>query len=60
MESKLDIELASLTDSELLELYGLIEEHRAFLEGSILEYVEETVDIFSNDENKDSESKEGD
>lgn len=60
MESKLDIELASLTDNELLELYGLIEEHRAFLEGSILEYVEETVDNSSNDENKDSESKEGD
>ena len=56
MESKLDIELASLTDSELLELYGLIEEHRAFLEGSILEYVEEAVDNSSNDENKDSES----
>lgn len=60
MESKLDIELASLTDNELLELYGLIEEHRAFLEGSILEYVEEAVDNSSNDENKDSESKEGD
>lgn len=60
MESKLDIELASLTDSELLELYGLIEEHRSFLEGSILEYVEEAVDNSSNDENKDSESKEGD
>ncbi len=44
MESKLDIELASLTDNELLELYGLIEEHRAFLDGSVLEYVEETTE----------------
>ena len=60
MESRLDIELASLTDSELLELYGLIEEHRAFLEGSILEFVEETIDATKNDENKDSESKEED
>ncbi len=60
METKLDIELASLTDSELLELYGMIEEHRAFLEGSILEYVEEQTDNTKSEDEKNSESKEED
>ena len=60
METKLDIELASLTDSELLELYGMIEEHRAFLEGSILEYVEEQTDNTKSEDDKNSESKEED
>lgn len=56
MESKLDIELASLTDNELLELYGLIEEHRTFLEGSILEYVEESTEPIKDE--KDSKEEE--
>lgn len=60
METKLDIELASLTDSELLELYGMIEEHRAFLEGSILEYIEEQTDNTKSEDDKNSESKEED
>lgn len=42
MENKLDMELASLTDEELLELYNMIEEHRTYLDSSIITLEEDT------------------
>lgn len=49
MENKLDIELASLTDDELLELYNIIEEHREYLDSCILTIEEETMEEKENE-----------
>lgn len=41
MNKKLDVELTSLSDDELLELYNNIEKHRIYLEESIINLEEE-------------------
>jgi len=52
MNKNLDLELAGLNDEELLELFNKIEEHRAYLEASIIDLAEEKKD----EEEKKNES----
>lgn len=52
MENKLDMELASLTDEELLELYNMIDEHRAYLDSSII-----TLEEDPEEEDEDESTK---
>lgn len=52
MNKKLDGELASLSDDELLELYNEIEAHRAYLETNIIDLEEEKTE-------KEEEKKNG-
>lgn len=51
MNKNIDFELANLNNEELLELYKIIEEHRDYLEKSIIVLEEES-------ENKVTEDKE--
>lgn len=50
MKKILDEELKKLTDDELLELYKIIEEHRTYLDSSILTIEEETTEEEKEDE----------
>ena len=52
MEKKLDIELAGLTDEELLELFNVVEEHRAYLDSSVL-----VIEEDKEEENEDESAK---
>lgn len=52
MNKNLDLELAGLNDEELLELFNKIEEHRAYLEASIIDLADEKKD----EEEKKNES----
>lgn len=53
MNKKIDLELAGLSNDELLELYNIVEEHRAYLEKSIINIEEETEE---KEEEKKNES----
>lgn len=51
MNKNIDLELANLNNEELLELYKMIEEHRDYLEKSIIVLEEESED--KEEEDKD-------
>lgn len=42
MENEVILEFSDLTDDELLELFGKVEEHRKYLDSSILVVEEES------------------
>lgn len=57
MNKKIDLELANLSNDDVLELYKTIEEHRDYLEKSIINIEEEDETEEKEEEKKDESTK---